>query len=74
LIGRAQQSVAETAEPGDILSRPITATPWMTPAAKSLRNADLIIPQRAHLIGHNMVREDLAACCRKRRPQMVRTE
>ena len=53
---------ADTPEPGGYLVLANDNNTLDGPAAKPLRNADVIIPQLAHLIGRSMAREDFAAC------------
>lgn len=53
---------ADTPEPGEYLGRANDNNTVDGPAAEPLRNANVIIPQLAHLIGRSMAREDFAAC------------
>jgi len=53
---------ADTPKPGEYLVPANNNNIVDGPAAEPLRNADVIIPRLAHLIGRSMAREDFAAC------------
>ncbi len=53
---------ADTPEPSEYVVPTNDNNTVDGPAAEPLRNADVIIPQLAHLIGRSMAREDFAAC------------
>lgn len=53
---------ADTPEPGECLGLANDNNTVDGPAAEPLHNADVIIPQLAHLISRSMARANFAAC------------